>query len=106
MNLPFFPLTGWISRAMASDSASIAAHLARARLGMSIHDGEARVPFLSAPLVHLFSPSLCKLIGADELKAEFGIVRQVIDGIVCPCIVLTVRDCFKVSSLAVFPQPC
>ncbi len=91
---------------MASDSAAIAAHLASTRLGMTIHDGEARVPFLPAPLIHLFSPSLGKLIGADEFKAEFGIVRQVVDGIVCPCIILTVRDCYKVSSLTVFPQPC
>ena len=96
MNLPFFPLTGWISRAMASDSASIAAHLARARLGMSIHDGEARVPFLSAPLIHLFPPSICKLIGTDELESQFSIVGQVIDSIVGPCVVLTVGDGHKV----------
>jgi hypothetical protein len=106
MDLSFFASTGWIYRAMASDSAAVAAHLASARLSMSIHDGEARVPFLSAPLIHLFSPSLCKLIDADELKAKFGIVRQVIYGIICPCTILTVGDGFKVSSLAVFPQPC
>ena len=92
MDLPFFPSAGWISRAMAPDSAAVAAHLASARLSMSIHDGEARVPFLSAPLIHLFTPSLCKLIGADAFKAEFGIVRQVINGIICSCIIFTVGD--------------
>ncbi len=105
MNLSFSPLTGWVSCTMATDSAAVTFHLASARLIMPIHDGEARVSFLPVPLIHLFSPSLSKLIGTDELKAEFGIVRQVIDGIVCPCIILSVRDHFKVSYLTVFPQP-
>ncbi len=74
MDLPLFPLTGCISRSMATYSAAVASHLTSARLSVPIHDGEARVSFLSATFIHLFSPSLSKLIGADELKAKFGIV--------------------------------
>ncbi len=97
MNLPFSAPTGWISRAMALDSAAVAAHLASARLGMTIHDGEAGVPFLSALSVHFFPPPICKLIGADELESQLCIIWQVIDSIVCPCVILTVSDGHKAS---------
>ena len=52
VNLPFSSLTGWISCSMASNSASVASYLARARLVVSIHDREARVSFLSALFIH------------------------------------------------------
>ena len=92
MNLSFSSLTGWVSCAMASNSAAIASNLASARLVMPVHDGEARVSFLSAFLVHLISSSLSKLIGADELETKFRIGRKVINGIVCSCIVFEVSD--------------
>ena len=101
MNLSFSSLTGWVPCAMASNSAAIASNLASARLVMPVHDGEARVPFLSAFLVHLIPPSLSKLIGADELKAELGIIRQVIGGIIRPRVVLTIGDRYKVSSFTI-----
>ncbi len=97
MNLPFSSLTGWVSCSMASDSAAVAFHLASARLIMPIHDGEARVFFLSAPLVHFIPPSISKLIGTDELESQLCIVGQVINGAVCPCVILTVGDGHKVS---------
>ena len=96
MDLPFSSLTGWISCSMATDSAAVASHLASARLGMPIHDGEARVSFLSSPLVHFFPPSISKLIGTDELESQLNIVRQVIHSVICPCVILTVCDGHKV----------
>ena len=98
MNLPFSPLTGRVSCSMTSNSAAVASNLASARLVMPVHDGEARVSFLSAFLVHLIPPSFSKLIGADELEAELRIIRQVIDGIICPRVVFTIGDRYKVSS--------
>ena len=101
MNLSFSSLTGWVSCAMASNSAAIASNLASARLVMPIHDGEARVSFLSAFLVHLIPPSLSKPIGADELEAELSIIRQVIDGIICPRVVFAIGNQFKVATLTI-----
>ncbi len=59
VNLPFFPFAGGISSTMPLGSAAVAAHLPRAGLGVSIHDGEARVSSLPPFLIHLITPPLC-----------------------------------------------
>jgi hypothetical protein len=56
--LTVLSFTGWVSGAMPVDPTPIAAHLAGTRLGVTIHDGEARVTLLAASLIHLTTPSL------------------------------------------------
>ncbi len=94
VDFPFSSFAGGISSTMPFGSAAIAGHLPRAGLGVPIHDGEARVPFLSSLLVHLITPSFSKPIGSDELETKFGIVGQVINSVVRSSIVLTVSDSF------------
>ena len=105
MDLPLPPFTGWISSPMASNSASIAPNLASARLVVSIHDGEARVSFLPTPFVHFISPPVSKLIGSDELEPELGIIRQVINSIICPCVIFTIRDRNQIPCFTLLSQP-
>ncbi len=59
VNLSVFALAGWISRAVPSDSTTETTHLTSTRLGVAIHDGEARVTLLAAFLIHLISSPLC-----------------------------------------------
>ena len=59
VNVSFLPLTGWIAGAVPLYSAAVAALHTRSRLGVSVHDGEARVPFLATRFVHFLSSSFC-----------------------------------------------
>jgi hypothetical protein len=92
MNFSFLSCAGWISRAMTAYSATVTFHLSRIRLGVAVHDGEARVPFFPTLLVHFTSSSFSKLIGVYELYAQFCVVRQVISSVISSCVVLTVRN--------------
>ena len=69
VNFSFFPFAGGISSAVAFHTTAVTALVSWARLSVPVHDGEARVSFLPALLVHFHPSPFRKLPGIGEFEA-------------------------------------
>jgi hypothetical protein len=69
VNFSFLSFAGGVSRAVSFHTTTVTALVSWARLSVPVHEGEARVTFLPALLVHFYPSPFRKLPGIDELEA-------------------------------------